>query len=293
MLDSRRWCTFIIALALLSTAMGCRSITDHTPGAHTALQDGRRIHYVDSGGRADEAIVLVHGWSSSTVAWKHQDPSLAELGRVLVVDLIGHGQSEAPEGEFTAPLLAASVAAAMDDAGVARAVLVGHSNGVPVAMNFYARYPERTLGIVGVDGTLQQLFDRAQFESMFGPFLGDQWRETMTTMIEFMPGPGLSQADRSTITEMALATPHVTVTGAAEAMLDPAAWSDDPIEVPLMLVLARQPTWDAAYEAYVRRRAPHVDYRVWSDIGHYIQMERPAELHAALEGFLETNSLLQ
>ena len=91
---------------------------------------------------------------------------------------------------------------------------------------------------------------------------------------------------------MALANDHATLIGGAEAVLDDAAWSDAAIDVPLLLVLARQPAWDDAYEEWVRARAPQVDYRVWDDIGHYVQFERPAELRAALEEFVAANDLL-
>lgn len=292
--------TLLISLLLLLTT--CRSIgeTDVTEEATAArsverfaLLDGHRIHYLDAGGTSDEAIVLIHGWASSTEAWHHQFPALAARSRVLNVDLIGHGRSEQPLGGFSLALMADSVLAAMDNAGVERAVLIGHSNGVPVAQTFLQRHPDRSLALVGIDGTLKQLLDREMFEGVFAPFLGDGWRDAMTGMIDGMPGPRLLPEDRAAIKVMALATPHRTVVGSVEATLDPDAWREDPITVPLLLILAEQPTWDASYAEWVRRRAPQVDYRVWEDVGHYVQMERPIELHEAILEFLDDNDLLR
>lgn len=247
-------------------------------------------HYL-SAGEGDEALVLVHGWASSTVTWTHQFPALAERARVLAVDLPGHGESEPPAAGYSMNVFADAVAAAMDDAGVKRAVLVGHSNGTPVALNFARMHPERTLGVVAVDGAVKAVFEREQAEAMFAPFRGEGWQATLGAVIDGMAAT-LPDDDRKLVREMALATPHETVVGGFEAALDPAAWSDGRIETPLMLVLAAQPTWNEAYEAWVRERAPHVDYRVWQGVGHFLHMERPDAFRAALEEFLEANDLL-
>jgi len=272
---------------LLALALVAACATPGSPGASGVP------HYLDSGGTDTQALVLVHGWASSTESWRHQFPDLADLGRVLAVDLPGHGASAPPANGYSMAGFADAIAAAMDDAGVREAVLVGHSNGVPVIAHFYRRHPERTLALVGLDGTLKQLFDAETFEPAFAPFRGEDWREVMSEMIAAMPGPGLADDDRAAIEAMALGTRHEAVIGGAEATLDPAAWSEAPIEVPLLLIHARQPTWDADYEAFVRRLAPQVDYRVWDGVGHYLQMERPAELRAALEEFLAAHALLR
>jgi len=280
-------------LRVLATGLCVGACRAPETGVREAHLGELRIHYEDAGGDAPEAIVLIHGWASSTAAWRHQFPALSDRARVLAVDLVGHGESDAPDHELSMAVLADSVIAAMNTAGVERAVLVGHSNGVPVAANVYRRYPERTLAIVGIDGTLKPLFGREDFDRFFAPFLGEGWRDAMRAMIDGMPGPGLSDEDRAAIAEMALATPHASVVGAARAQLDPAAWGDGPIDVPLLLILARQPTWNEAYADWVRERAPGVDYRVWDDVGHYVQMERPQELRAALLEFLARNRLLE
>jgi len=261
------------------------------PAVRVASWEGTRVSYEDAG-LGDEALVLIHGWAGSTVSWKHQFPVLAERARTLVIDLPGHGASDPPPEGYSFRAFADAVAAVMDDAGVRRGVIVGHSNGTPVALQFYRRYPERTLALVGIDGTLAKLFDAADVEALFAPFRGEGWREAMAGLLDGMPGPGLSTADRAAIREMALGTRHEAVVGGLDATLDPAAWSEDPIEVPVLLLLADQPTWDAPYEAWVRAHVPRVDLRRWHGVGHYLQMERPAEVRAALEEFLAANDLL-
>jgi pimeloyl-ACP methyl ester carboxylesterase len=239
-----------------------------------------------------QALVLVHGWASSTVAWSKQFPALSERARVLVVDLIGHGVSDAPDITYTMQGMADSVRAAMDEASVERAVLVAHSNGVPVVLDFAHRYPERTLAVVAIDGALKSMLPRETFDAMFAAFHEPDWRDTMTAMIAGMPAPDLSDDDRAAITAMAVATEQHVVIGAAEAVYQPGAFHDPSLDVPVLLLLVRQPTWDDAYEGWVRVSLPQVEYVVWDGVGHYIQMERPEAFRALLEAFLDQHGLL-
>jgi pimeloyl-ACP methyl ester carboxylesterase len=271
--------------SLLLTACASTATVEH----HRADFAAGRVHYLEVGS-GSTAIVLVHGWASDTDAWRHQVPALADLGHLIVVDLPGHGESELP-GEYSMALFADSILAVLDDAGVDRAVLVGHSNGSPVALSFYLRHPHRTSGLVVVDGAVRSVMEPEAAEPMFGPFRAEDWQDAMTEMIDGMPAPGLSDEDRAAIREMALRQPHASIVGGFETAVDPNSWSDQPIDVPFLALMTDSPFWDDDYVAHVYRRAPHVDYVVWEDTGHWVQMERPDDFRAALEAFLTDNEL--
>ncbi len=287
-----------LALPLLLAATACAAapappvVEDDAPRERFAPWEGTRVHYLDAGAGA-EALVLVHGWAGSTAAWSRQLPALSGRARTLAVDLPGHGASDPPPAGYSFAAFADALAAVLDDAGVARAVVVGHSNGTPVAAAFCHRHPERALAMVGIDGALLSVFRAEDVEPVLAPFRGERWQEAMSAMIDGMPGPGLSALDRAAIRAMALATRHEAVVGGLDAALAPDAFSPAPLAVPVLLVLARQPAWSAEYEAAVRALAPRLDWRVWTGVGHYLQMERPDELRAALESFLDANGLLR
>ena len=118
--------------------------------SHFANHDGRKVHYVDSGGDATEAIVLVHGLASDHTMHEAQLQGLRHRARVLAIDLPGYGKSDMPKSEFSMDLFAEGITAVLDDAGVERAVLVGHSNGVPISRHFYRTQPDRTLALVSL-----------------------------------------------------------------------------------------------------------------------------------------------
>jgi pimeloyl-ACP methyl ester carboxylesterase len=76
-------------------------------------------------------------------------------------------------------------------------------------------------------------------------------------------------------------------------MVDPAIWKDDRIEVPVQVILAKAPYWNAEYEESVRKLAPQVDYRVMEGVGHFLMMEKPNEFNEVLAEFLKKQGVLK
>ncbi len=255
------------------------------PVTRTADLDGVAIVY-DSIGRGDRAVVFIHGWSCNRTFFDAQMEGLRGAGlRLIALDLPGHGESEQPDA-YSMDLFARSVAAVMDDAGVREAVVVGHSNGAPVARQFARLFPERTAGVVAIDGALRNFFtDPAQAEQLLAIFRGEDWRPRterfIDAMLETAPEP-----TRLKVREAMLATPREVMIGAFEAALDPAIWSDDPIPAPLLVVVAESPFWTPEYEAYVRTLSDDVEYRAMTGVSHFLMMEDVEGFNAILKGFL-------
>ena len=112
--------------------------------------DGVRIHFVESG--QGEAVVLIHGLGASTHSFRHTIPVLAQHFRVIALDLKGFGYSARPaEGDYSLTAHADLVGQVMDQIGVARATVLGHSMGGAVAMRLALRAPERVSRLVLVD----------------------------------------------------------------------------------------------------------------------------------------------
>jgi len=260
-----------------------------------AKLDGHRVHYksLRAGLKAREALVFVHGWSCDLEFWRLQVPAVAPRTRVLALDLPGHGGSDKPRVRYSMDLFARAVAAVMTDAGVDRAVIVGHSMGTPVARQFYRLFPERTLALVAVDGPLRPFTtDPAAVEKFLAPFRGASYAEAFARAVDGMISPATPADAREQIRRTMLATPQHVIVGAGEAMFDPAIWKEDAIGVPVLCVLARSPFWSADYEAFVRRLAPRLDYRVVDGAGHFLMMDKPAEFNTLLANFLLENKLL-
>src|SRR5207247_2533373 len=80
---------------------------------------------------------------------------------------------------------------------------------------------------------------------------------------------------RASVKRQMMATPQRVAASAMRGMADGAIWRDDPIEVPLLAVMAGSRNWSADYVAYVKRLAPGVRYETMSGVGHFLMLERP------------------
>jgi pimeloyl-ACP methyl ester carboxylesterase len=105
------------------------------------------FHHVGSG----PAVVLIHGITSSSKTWRGVIPALAEDHTVIAPDLLGHGRSAKPRGDYSLGAYASGIRDLLVALGVARATVVGHSLGGGVAMQFAYQFPERVERLVLVD----------------------------------------------------------------------------------------------------------------------------------------------
>jgi pimeloyl-ACP methyl ester carboxylesterase len=107
---------------------------------------GRRVVYRVAG--SGPAIVLIHGMLNSSSHWQSVALSLADSYTVIAPDLIGHGDSAAPRGDYSLGAHAASIRDLLAAVGIERATIVGHSLGGGVAMQFFYQFPQRVERLV-------------------------------------------------------------------------------------------------------------------------------------------------
>ncbi len=94
------------------------------------------------------AIVFIHGAGDGSAVWDRQTKVLSGRFRVLAVDLPGHGARLAENGLDRHEKYAAEVCRIMDEAGISKAAIVGHSMGGGVAMIMALEHPERVQALV-------------------------------------------------------------------------------------------------------------------------------------------------
>jgi pimeloyl-ACP methyl ester carboxylesterase len=115
--------------------------------------NSHNLYVEDHGDPTSPAVILLHHGLGSARAWKEQIPALTEAGyRVVVYDRWGYGRS-APRPALDLPTFSADVADLREmlaTLGIARAALVGHSDGGTLALYYAARYPEQVSCLVTV-----------------------------------------------------------------------------------------------------------------------------------------------
>jgi pimeloyl-ACP methyl ester carboxylesterase len=102
---------------------------------------GHRVIYRIAG--SGPPVVLIHGMVNSSRHWERVALELADAYTVIAPDLIGHGDSATPRGDYSLGAHAASIRDLLAAIGVDRATIVGHSLGGGVAMQFFYQFPQR------------------------------------------------------------------------------------------------------------------------------------------------------
>ncbi|PUE15221.1 MULTISPECIES: alpha/beta fold hydrolase [unclassified Limnohabitans] len=119
------------------------------------VRDSGQPPAVHDGAPARPAVVLLHGFGSSLQTWDAWAQGLAATHRVVRIDLPGSGLSPPdPAHDYRDERSLQLLIALLDDLGLPRASLVGHSMGGRIAWTFAAKFPERTdkLVLVAPDG---------------------------------------------------------------------------------------------------------------------------------------------
>ena len=288
---------FFAVLVTLIAAASPLSATTSGPTlaaapSHYVTVDGIRVHYKIAG-KGHHTLVFVHGLGGEMNLWREQVEYFAPKARVLAIDLPGYGQSDKPENvKYTMRLFARAIRAAMDDAKVDRAILVGHSMGAAVIREFDRAFPTRIRGLVSVDGALVMNLPPDQVEKFIGPLRGADFQKNLDAMFDSMASQA-SPPVRMDIKSAALATPQYVIVSSLEGMFAPSVWKADKITIPLLVVNTSSPMWTAKYVEAVHDLAHDLKYTTIEDTDHFIMLEQPAALNQAIEKWMKAKGWMK
>lgn len=247
--------------------------------------DGAKIAYrvLGSGPRT---VLAIHGWMVSSAVYDELAELLDLTGiRLVVADLRGAGESDKPETGYTLGRYAQDALALMDELGDRSFVLVGHSMGGTIAQLVAATAPERVAGMVllcpvpasgvALPPEAAALFRGASTDAPKTAILG-------------MACKDLSDAARARLLSTGASIPAACVAEAFDAWSG-ASFAErlSAITARTLVVASEDPFLPPAFlrETIVQKIAG-ARLAVVHGAGHYVQVERPRETAAALEGFL-------
>jgi pimeloyl-ACP methyl ester carboxylesterase len=296
-----------------------------TPTDRTVPGDGVRLHLRDwDGGLVGAAapVVLLHGLASNARIWDgvavallaDRPPGRPPAPRVLALDLRGHGESEQPSGSYDFTTMARDLDAALRALDIERPLLVGHSWGANVVLDYAARGPRPAdlAGLVMVDGGFQAISEwpgasrEMVRRRLAPPRFAVPLEDWLTQAGRWLP-PGVDLTQRW-VRDYLRAGVEVDGDGVARARFHfdnhmqvvDALYEQRPpdlyprVTCPVLLCPAGGQTVDGKREAVERasRLLPDVRVTWFEDAMHDIPLQRPLELAAELARFaLEVGSV--
>jgi pimeloyl-ACP methyl ester carboxylesterase len=254
-----------------------------------ASVDGIKIHS-STAGKGPKTVILVHGWTCDETTWNSQVPGLSKEFRVLTLDLPGHGRSGSPkDGKLSMELFARAVEAVRKDSKADRVVVVGHSMGTPVVIEYARLYPEHTAALVFVDGLVNLTPAPAGSGGPRVPnpsqMSGPDGMKARETMIRGMFSASTTPDMQKHILSMMLGAPESTAVGAMQATFDPAYWKGDVFNEPVLGLYADHSR--SGDREYMKTHFPNMDYQEIAGTGHFLMLEKPEEFNRLLIAFLD------
>jgi len=262
------------------------------------VEHSHGMHVVHDGPRQAPPLLLIHGSGASGASWGPVVGALAGHHHVIRVDLPGCGQSP-PAPSYDVPEQAGRVAVLLDDLGLRRITLAGHSSGGYVATALAEKRPELvgslTLISTGpsLDALLPQPFIlRALLAPPLGPLLWPRRSDAMirkgisATTARPVDIPGDAVADLKNITYRAFRNvlrcnaAYVAERSVPERLAD--------LDVPVLVIFgAADPRYEPS-SAHQYDAVPNARVEMLPGVGHMPIIEAPETTSELLLGFTAT-----
>jgi pimeloyl-ACP methyl ester carboxylesterase len=253
-------------------------------------------------------LVLIHGMAGSAVAWKHVLPTLARRFTVVVPDLLGHGESAKPRGEYSISGHANVLRDLLAALGHGRATLVGQSFGGGVAMQLAYQYPEHCERLVlvssgGLGREVSRLLRALSLpgaEHVFPLFCSPTLREAGQRVVDWLgglglrPSPAAEEAWRS-YSALAERDARRAFFRTLQSVIDPGGQSVSATDrlylasqVPTLIVWGKNDGLIPVSHAVAAHKAiPGSRLEVFEGVGHFPHCEAPERFVDVLLDFID------
>jgi len=146
------WLAIIFLVLIASPQLARAAASDVAISSRTAQVDGVKLHYLTAG--HGPAVLLIHGYTQTSLMWKPIIPLLAEKFTVIAPDLPGIGDSSIPADGLDMKTAAIRIHELVKSLHVEKARVVGHDIGLMVAYAYAAQFPSETEKLVVMDAFL-------------------------------------------------------------------------------------------------------------------------------------------
>jgi pimeloyl-ACP methyl ester carboxylesterase len=260
--------------------------------ANIQLKTGVRLHYAEQGNPAGQPIILLHGYTDSWFSFSRVLPLFGANYHIYALDLRGHGNSERPANGYKVNNFAADVLAFIDAKNLKSVTLVGHSMGSFIAQQVAYNAPERVsrLVLIGSATTVRnrEVFDFQQAVNKLTDPVPAQFIKDFQSGTAYEPLP--KEFLEQIVAESLKLPASVWRAVLAGLLTHDTRQQLAAIKVPTLIMWGDKDAFfpKSEQQLLVDALAKGV-LKVYSNIGHSPQWERPQEVVRDIEEFLVPN----
>ena len=242
--------------------------------------------FIDDGGAGSIPVVFVHSLAGNTQQWSAQLSHIRTTRRAIALDLRGHGQSSSPgNDDYAIDSMAQDIQTVVDQLGIEKFILVGHSMGGSVVGAYAGAYPERVVGLLLVDPSgdstqmpveeVQQLLGALESEAYLSVVEG-YWSQILT---------GSTETTEAKVMQDLRDTSKATVIGVFKELFkyNPAQ-AVERYDGPKLSVI----TSINEIPFSVHNLVPNLLHKKITGTGHWLQLDKPEEFNRIMDNFLSS-----
>ncbi|MGB8861146.1 MAG: alpha/beta fold hydrolase [Ilumatobacteraceae bacterium] len=267
---------------------------------------GHEVGYRRSG--SGEAVLLIHGLAGSSKTWRAVHPLLAEHHDVIAPDLLGHGESAKPMGDYSLGAFASGLRDFMAAIDVPSATIVGHSFGGGVAMQLAYQHPELCdrLVLVGSGGLGREVSWMLRLVTLpgaehlmpliFPRIVADRGNDVGNLLAKLgLKAPRLSEMWRS-YSSLAGTENRKAFVRTIRGVIEPGGQTVNALDrlylaahLPTLIVWGENDDIIPVDHAYTAHEAiPNSRLCIMEDVGHFPHAEAPEQFAEVLTEFLDS-----
>jgi pimeloyl-ACP methyl ester carboxylesterase len=275
---------------------------------HEILLHGHRVFYRGAG--SGPVVLLVHGITSTSATWAKVLPYLAERYTVIAPDLLGHGESAKPRGDYSLGAYASGIRDLLLAPGHDRATFVGHSLGGGIAMQLAYQFPEHCerLVLVASGGLGPEITPLLRAASLPGaelvlPFLADErLLGTGRTVGRMLGRVGLRvHTDLQEVlrghASLSDGETRAAFLHTLRTIVDPRGQRVDASDrlylaqaIPFLVIWGeRDPIIPVAHAHKAHQLVPGSRLEIFPEVGHFPHLDDPMRFHRLLDDFIRTS----
>ncbi len=251
-----------------------------------------------------EPLLLLHGFTGCGANWREVATLLGDGFRVVMPDLLGHGESESPAdvARFTIQSQAADLIALLDTLQIERAIVWGYSMGGRLALYSALHYPSRVKALVleSASPGLATESERAARRESDGLLAARLLREGVPVFVEYWESLGLWESQQRLPVEKREALHAQRLRNHAEGLAQslkgmgtgeqPSLWENlADVKLPSLLMAGARDTKFVQIAKQMQARLPNVQLMLADDAGHAVHFEKPEWVVKVVSEWLRIN----